>query len=107
MLNLDNYLVIALIILTIICYFGSGFFGAIILGELWRGWCKDTEAEEEDYDDDSFKLIKPGDTGWLKLCQAICVILGPVTPCILLCGIFLVYIAYVIIGIIAGIKGRL
>lgn len=110
MLNSDNYLVIILIILTIICYLGSGFFGAIIFSELWRRWRGNTETKEENYDESSFKLIKPDDTVWLKLCQAICIILGPVTLSILsilLCGIFLVYIAYAMIGIIIWIKGRL
>ena len=107
MLNSNNYLVIILIILTIICYLGSGFFGAIIFSELWRRWRGNTETKEENYDESSFKLIKPDDTVWLKLCQVICIILGPVTSSILLCGIFLVYIAYAMIGIIIWIKGRL
>ena len=105
---LNSYIVI-LVILLVALYFGSGFFGALLLSVFWRGWTEESSYDEKetDYDNEEgpdFKLFKPGDTSWLRVCQCLCVLFGPVVPCIIICIMFLVYLVYALLGIVALFK---
>ena len=101
---LNSYIVI-LVILLVALYIGSGFFGALLLSMFWRGWTEESSYDEKEADyEPEFKLFKPGDTSWLKVCQCLCVLFGPVVPCIIICIMFLVYLVYALLGIVAIFK---
>lgn len=68
-------------------YLGTGYFGAVMVTKIW------------------ISTGKFPNTFLLRFSQAICIILGPIIPCLIIIGIVLIYIVLSLISMVAwGVK---